>query len=97
MKSINAKLEIMAELIVYSLLFWILTSGSTSNRGTFLGFVFFALSMFVTMTIWQKISERIPHSKAKVILVMLLFIALSVAYPLLWGYFDIKMVPFMEI
>lgn len=97
MKSINAKLEIITSVLVYSLLLWILISGMVSNPATLLGFVFFILSSFVVMNMWEKLKEKITHSKFKIMLIMLIFLVLSIVYALIWGYFEIQIVPFFEI
>jgi len=96
MKSIAVKLEVITVLVVHSLLMWIMISGAISNPGSILGFVFFFFSTVVTGAMWRNLNEKMPHSKIKIIVAMLIFIALGFVYALIWGYFDIQLVPFVE-
>ena len=96
MKSIGVKIEVITAVIIYSLLMWIMVSGAISNPGSIQGFIFFYLSTFITGSLWRNLKEIIPHSKIKIILAMLVFIALGMMYALIWGYFDIQRVPFIE-
>jgi len=81
------------EVVLYSLVQWIVVSGSFSNPGSLLGFFFFALSMYLYMNFYMKTSEKFKERKSVIVFLMIFFIVLTPAYAYFWGYFDIQLLP----
>jgi len=66
MQTIASKMETIMEVVFYSLVQWIVVSGSFSNRGSLLGFFFFALSMYLYIDFYMKQAKN--SKKEKVLL-----------------------------
>ncbi|HSR03365.1 MAG TPA: hypothetical protein VLM88_02095 [Proteiniclasticum sp.] len=93
MQTIASKIETIVEVVLYSLLQWVLGSGSFSNPGSFLGFFFFSLSMYLYIDFYMKTSEKFKERKSIIVLLMILYIVLTLSYAYCWGYFDIQLLP----
>ena len=93
MQTIASKIETIMEVVFYSLFQWIVISGSLSNRGSFLGFFFFYLSVSLFINFYMKTSEKFKERKRVFVLLMILLLVLTPLYAYFFGYFDIQLLP----
>ena len=77
MRTISSKIDTIMEVVFYSFVQWIVVSGSFSNPGSFLGFLFFFLSMSLYMNFYMKRSKKFKKRKSVIVSVMILIIVLT--------------------
>ncbi len=94
MKSKNDILDSFIEVVIYSLIQWILISGLMTNRASWLGFMFFFLSIFLHTSIFSNLKMRFTNKKILIYTFISLNMVFSVLFLLLLGYFEIKLIPF---
>lgn len=93
MKYSISKIDLLFDLIMYSIIQWILISGLASNKPGLIGYFFLMLSMLIYLKIFLDI-KKLTNSKLKSILLLLSCIIITFMCAFIWGYFEIKLVSF---
>ena len=93
MKSKNNILDNLIEVVVYSLIQWLLISGLMTNRTSWLGLMFLFLSMFFYNSIFYNLKVRFNDKKILKYTFIMLNIVFSVLFLCLFGYFEISLYP----
>lgn len=91
MKSKNDILDSLIEIVVYSLIQWILISGLMTNRTSWYGFMFLVLSVFFHNSIFYNLKSRFKNKKILIYTFISLNMVFSVLFFIFLGYFQISL------